>query len=548
MLNSVTFSPIYTPNRTEKVSAFLDSYFYLGGKRTKVIDKSTELGLRFAIQDQGREVSTAEKVLKILSWIFIPIVIVAWLLRQALHLYLHLTYPCVYLDAPLSEALQKDIITTCQKIAYATKFRTILTTEEEACQELIAEGITLIKPEEEFANVLPERFYLDSRTSQTFYILGSQQQLSALYLNLYDLILSGRNLISESELTGKKDKKSIEKSLKDNFGITAKISRLPNQKQGIHHGLKAEFSFEYYPEYTCTLNDDSISIHKAAPSPQIDLEEATVARFVRNVLEARHKESSTFISWPKYVGCDMSSGIVVLDDEEEYKQLVVSSPQGETAANLSLFSVQSFIDCYRSMKNRHVVPYILGQQAAFKHRQNKYQLIMNESGSRLPMDSYESRKNVMSAFLRQVPSTFLKEVLEEATFEEVAAALDSLDHQKIARALNLDEVRIPKAFILQRRPDLRGCSDKQIKLKLAIQLIGGILSDLTAPEIFIHYKEKDDSPQGFKTTFWGHLADPSGPGLPDSILAQLERMHVIDGYSEVNRGMYVRLNLVNTDL
>ncbi|MEF9497090.1 DUF648 domain-containing protein [Chlamydia sp. 04-14] len=552
MLNSITFSPIYSPNRAEKLSALLDSYFYLGGKQTKVIDKSTELGLRFAVQHQGRAISTAEKVLKILSWIFVPIVILAWLLRQALHLYLHIAYPCVYLDTPLSESLQKDIVTTCQKISSSLKSKTILTTENEAYQELCAEGITIVKPKEEFANTLPERFYLDSRKSHTFYILGNQDQISVHYSDLYNLILSGRNLISEIELTNESDKKSIEKCLKDRLGITAKISRLPKQKQGIFGGLKAEFSFDNYPDYVCSLNDDSISIHEITNSSQVELKEMTVARFVRNVLESRHTEgkaSGSYISWPKYIGSDMSSGIVVLDDEEEHKQVIVTNPQGETEANLKLFSSQSFIECYQSMKNRHMVPYILGEQAAFKHHQNRHQLIMNESGSRLPMDSYENRKNVISAFLRQVPSAFLGEVLNKATSEDVSAALESLDRTKIARSLNLGAVTIPRDYILQKRPQLGALSDKQIKLQLAIEFITEILSptDPNTVEIFIPYKEQNTTESTSSTTFWGNLSDSIRTGFTNSVLIQLEKMHIIDGYTEVNRGVYVRLNSVRTD-
>ncbi|SYX09038.1 Family of unknown function (DUF648) [Chlamydia poikilotherma] len=552
MLNSVTFSPIYSPNRAEKFSALLDSYFYLGGKQTKVIDKSTELGLRFAVQHEGRAISTVQKILKILSWIFVPIVILAWLLRQALHLYLHIAYPCVYLDTPLSESLQKEIITTCQKISYFLNFKTILTREDEAYQELDAEGITIAKPKEEFANALPERFYLDSHKSHTFYILGNRDQFNTQYLDLYNLVHSGRNLISEFELTGNNDKKSIEKCLKDSLGITAKISRLPKQIQGIHGGLKAEFRFDSYPDYVCLLNDNSISINEITNSSQVESKEIAVARFVRNVLESRHiekKGDSSYISWPKYIGCDMSSGIVVLDDEEEHKQLIITNPQGETTANLKLFTSQSFIECYQSMKSKHIVPYILGEQAAFKHHQNRHQLIMNESGSRLPMDSYENRKNVMSAFLRQVPSAFLGDVLNNATFEEVGAALESLDREKIARSLNLSPVTIPRAYLLQKRPELRALSDKQIKLQLAIEFITEILSptDPNTVEIFIPHKEQNTAVSGSSTTFWGNLSDPIRIGLTNSILIQLEKMHIIEGYTEVSRGVYIRLNSIKTD-
>ncbi|WP_375793450.1 DUF648 domain-containing protein [Chlamydia sp. 12-01] len=547
MLNSVTFSPTYSPNLIEKFSAALDSYFYLGGKQTKVLDKSTELGLRLAVQHQGRAVSTIEKVLKILSWILVPIVILAWLLRQALHLYLYVAYPCVYLDAALPDSLQKDIFTTCQKISHTLNHKTILTTKEEAYQELQSEGITVVKPSKEFSNVLPERFYLDSHKSHTFYIMGERDHFDTHCLDLYNLIQAGRNLISGFELTGKNDKKSIQAILKKQLGITAKITSLPKQKQELYSGLKAKFYFDNYPSYVCILNDDSMNIHDVTGSYADPLKETAVASFVKNVLESRlleKKENNSFISWPRYIGCEMNSGIVILDDEEENKQVIVSDPQGHTDANLRFFSAQSFIECYHSMKKRDLVPYILGEQATFRHHQNKHQLIMNELGSRLPMDSCVSRSFIMSAFLRQVPSAFLSDVLKEATLQEVASALRSLDHTKIARSLDLNAITIPKAYILQEKSELRSYSDKQIKLQLAIEFIKEILSNKssTTEEIFIPYKEQSLSSPTIRTTLWGHLSNTARTGLVNSILMQLESMHVIERFTEVNRGVYVHLN------
>ncbi|BAE81224.1 hypothetical protein [Chlamydia felis Fe/C-56] len=554
MLNSVTFTPTYSPSRVEKLSAVLDSYFYLQGKKTKVIDKSTELGLRFAVQHQGHSVPTTEKVLKVLSWIFIPIVIVAWILRQALHLYLHIAYPCVYLDTPLPEALQKDVFTTCQKISRTLNSSTILTMPEEKYQELKAEGISIEKPKGEFSTALPVRFYLDSRKSHTFYLLGQRDQFDTHCLDLYHLIQKGKNLISEFELTGKNDKKSIEKLLRTRLGIAAKITNLPNQnQQALYRGLKAEFYFDNYPSYVCSLEDNTISLHDVAGSYQDEFKEVDVARFVRNVLEARHlekKESHSYISWPKYIGCDMSSGVVILDDEEENKQLITTTPQGNTEANLKFFSSQAFIDCYKNMKKGHMVPYVLGEHAAFKHHQNKYQLIMNESGSRLPMDSCESRQHVMTAFLRQVPSAFLGDVLKEATPQEVASALRSLDREKIARSLNLNRITIPKEHILQKKQHLRLLNDKQIKLQLAIEFIAEIVPSILprTEGIFIPYREQSCVSSETPLTLWGILAGSTKDSFTNSILLQLVEMHILEGFTEVKCGLHVRLNTRQIDL
>ncbi|QEM73901.1 DUF648 domain-containing protein [Chlamydia abortus] len=545
MLNSVTFSPLYSPSRLERFSAALDAYFYLGGKQTKVIDKSSELGFRLVTQHDTRAVSTIEKILKIFSWIFIPVTITAWLLRIALHLYLHIMYPCIYLDTALPEALQKDIFTTCQKISHTLNTKTILTTEADAYQELSNEGITLLKPQEEFSTVLPERFYLDSRESHTFYLLGRRDKIDAQGLDLYNLIQLGRNFISGHEVKGKNIKKSIEICLKDRFGITAKITSLPKPNQALYHGLKAEFRFDNYPNYVCTLKDNSISIRMIVNSYADELEESAIATFVKNVLEARYleKRDSSHISWPKYVGCEMGTRVVILDDEEEHKEIIISTPEGDTTTNLRYFSSKSFVECYHNMKKRNLIPYVLGQNAVFKHDQNRYQLIMNESGSRLLVTDTDQSKTVMSAFLRQVPSAFLKDVLREATAQEVTVALPSLDMKKIARSLNLDQVTIPKSHILSHKPLLRGLSDKEIKLELAREFIEKILfpTHPSSEEIFIPYREEHSPNSLSSMTIWGCLANATSNSLIRSILMQLEEMHIIARFTEVHRGVFVRL-------
>ncbi|WP_139414574.1 DUF648 domain-containing protein [Chlamydia abortus] len=545
MLNSVTFSPLYSPSRLERFSAALDAYFYLGGKQKKVIDKSSELGLRLVTQHDTRAVSTIEKILKIFSWIFIPITITAWLLHISLHLYLHIMYPCIYLDTALPEALQKDIFATCQKISHTLNTKTILTTEADAYLELSNEGITLLKPQKEFSTVLPERFYLNSRESHTFYLLGRRDKIDAHGLDLYNLIQLGRNFISGHEVTSKNIKNSIEICLKDRFGITAKITSLPKQNKALYLGLKAEFRFDNYPNYLCTLKDSSISIRMIVNSYADELEESAIATFVKNVLEARYleKRDSSHISWPKYVGCEMGARVVILDDEEKHKEIIISSPEGDTTTNLRYFSSKSFVECYHTMKKRNLIPYVLGQNAVFKHDQNRYQLIMNESGSRLLVTDADQSKTVMSAFLRQVPSAFLKDVLREATAQEVTVALPSLDIKKIARSLNLDQVTIPKSHILSYNPLLRGLSDKEIKLELAMEFIEKILfpTHPSSEEIFIPYREGHSPNSLSSMTVWGCLANATSNSLISSILMQLEDMHIIARFTEVHRGVFVSL-------
>ncbi|AFS21879.1 DUF648 domain-containing protein [Chlamydia psittaci] len=547
MLNSVTFSPLYSPSRVERFSAALDSYFYLGGKQTKVIDKSSELGIRLVTQHETRAISTVEKILKIFSWIFIPITITAWLLRLALHLYLHIAYPCIYLDAALPEALQKDIFITCQKISHTLNTKTILTTEADAYQELSNEGITLLKPQEECLNVLPERFYLDSRESYTFYFLGRRDKIDTHSLDLYNLIQLGRNFIAGYGLTNKNVKKSIAICLKDRFGITAKITSLPKQNQALYQGLKAEFRFDNYPNYVCTLKDNTISMRRVVNSYAEELEVSAIATFVKNVLEARYleKRDSSHISWPKYVGCDMGARVVILDDEEEHKEIITSTPEGDTTTNLRYFSSKSFVECYHNMKKRNLVPYILGKNAVFKHHQNRYQLIMNEVGSSLPVEDVDkSTKHVMSAFLRQVPSAFLKDVLREATAQEVTVALPSLDIKKIARSLDLDQVIIPKSHILIHKPLLRGLSSKEIKLELAIEFIQQFLSPAhsSREEVFIPYRQEYSPNSPSSMTIWGCLSNTINNNLINSILMQLVEMHVIERFTEVYRGVFVRVS------
>ncbi|EPP32926.1 hypothetical protein CP8484711_1298 [Chlamydia psittaci 84-8471/1] len=173
------------------------------------------------------------------------------------------------------------------------------------------------------------------------------------------------------------------------------------------------------------------------------------------------------------------------------------------------------------MKKRNLVPYILGKNAVFKHHQNRYQLIMNEVGSSLPVEDVDkSTKHVMSAFLRQVPSAFLKDVLREATAQEVTVALPSLDIKKIARSLDLDQVIIPKSHILIHKPLLRGLSSKEIKLELAIEFIQQFLSPAhsSREEVFIPYRQEYSPNSPSSMTIWGCLSNTINNNLINSIL------------------------------
>ncbi|WP_348664106.1 DUF648 domain-containing protein [Chlamydia vaughanii] len=551
MLNPVTFSSGYVPSIAERMSSRLDSYFYLGGEQIKVLDKSTKLGLRFAIHTHGRNVSVIEKVLKILSWIFIPLVIFAWLLHKALHTYLHFKYPCLYLDTPISKYLEKEIVYTLQAIHKIKSSQTILTSDREIKGCIQAEGIFLDESDQEseeinevIQNSLMGRFSTDFKPSYKFHFINPRTSYDRICNDLHNLIHNGRNLINGSYLSRNASIASIEKQLDTTLGIKAKISRLP-KKENFNQGLKATFSFLEYPEYTCILTDDSVRLNKKNPTLEDEYRQTAMAKFIKRTCEARQgeeTEKNSYLSWPKYVGCCLAADVVILDEEESDRKILSTDVQGSTSTNLSLFSSQAFVQCYKAMKKHLIVPYSQGKEAAFT-LQERYKLIMSESGSYLPLDSTENRRSAMTAFLRQVPRAFLRDVLSAMDASDVALALPSIDYVKLAHAIDLIPIVLPGKHILSNFPQASRCSsDKELKLALIINFIQEILDNETNEEVFIPYKNVDEQQNLSTNTLWGDLAYSPVSSLTGGVLCQLEKMHVISSYTTVQRGVFIRVN------
>ncbi|SPN73322.1 Family of unknown function (DUF648) [Chlamydia serpentis] len=83
-MKTYNFSPSINLSWSESLMVQLDSYFFLGGQKTKVI-AITPSGLRFCSTSTNK-ISTTQKILKILSFIFFPIVLIVLALRYFLHL------------------------------------------------------------------------------------------------------------------------------------------------------------------------------------------------------------------------------------------------------------------------------------------------------------------------------------------------------------------------------------------------------------------------------------------------------------------------------
>ncbi|BAA99184.1 hypothetical protein [Chlamydia pneumoniae J138] len=83
MMEVYSFSPSVRTSFQHRVMAALDNWFFLGGRRLKVVSlDSCNSGQAC---EEYVPISTTEKVLKILSYLLIPIVIIALLIRYLLH-------------------------------------------------------------------------------------------------------------------------------------------------------------------------------------------------------------------------------------------------------------------------------------------------------------------------------------------------------------------------------------------------------------------------------------------------------------------------------
>lgn len=83
-MNTYTFSPTLQKSFSLFLLEKLDSYFFFGGTRTQIL-VITPTNIRLAAKKRGCKVSTIEKIIKILSFILLPLVIIAFILRYFLH-------------------------------------------------------------------------------------------------------------------------------------------------------------------------------------------------------------------------------------------------------------------------------------------------------------------------------------------------------------------------------------------------------------------------------------------------------------------------------
>ncbi|BAE81220.1 hypothetical protein [Chlamydia felis Fe/C-56] len=110
----IIFSDYSKPSFLEKTVSFLDSCFYLEGKQTYVVARDPQD--RFlSVTVPGKTLSTCEKVLKIISWVLIPLTIIALALRNLLHAYLSYKGRIVCLDSLVS-AEERQLLISCPDV------------------------------------------------------------------------------------------------------------------------------------------------------------------------------------------------------------------------------------------------------------------------------------------------------------------------------------------------------------------------------------------------------------------------------------------------
>ncbi|AGW38046.1 hypothetical protein CPE1_0559 [Chlamydia pecorum PV3056/3] len=99
-MESITLYSWDTASLSAKCAVLLDRYFYFGGEQTQII---TTDGKSYVIcrRIHGSHVSLLEKVLKIISYLFLPILILALLLRAILHITYRVTF--IYVDSSTPE-------------------------------------------------------------------------------------------------------------------------------------------------------------------------------------------------------------------------------------------------------------------------------------------------------------------------------------------------------------------------------------------------------------------------------------------------------------
>ncbi|WP_201456965.1 DUF648 domain-containing protein [Chlamydia sp. 17-3921] len=112
------FALTVSPTCLEKLLNIIDNYLNLGGKRTVVVASSWRYDI--ALTEQSH-ISTCEKILKILSFIFFPIVLIALALHYFLHTYYEKTHKIFYLDSNVSEKDKAFLITHPHLVLEAVK-------------------------------------------------------------------------------------------------------------------------------------------------------------------------------------------------------------------------------------------------------------------------------------------------------------------------------------------------------------------------------------------------------------------------------------------
>lgn len=77
------------PTYCDKIVSKLDNYFYFGGKQIEIVGRNEQTQKIICMSSSGRHVPIAEKIIKILSYVLLPIVCMALLIRFLLHKALH---------------------------------------------------------------------------------------------------------------------------------------------------------------------------------------------------------------------------------------------------------------------------------------------------------------------------------------------------------------------------------------------------------------------------------------------------------------------------
>ncbi|WP_375793449.1 DUF648 domain-containing protein [Chlamydia sp. 12-01] len=86
------------PSYFDRVISTVDNYFYFGGRQIEIIARNEATRELICLSNPGRSVSTAEKVVKILSYLIFPIVLIALLIRFLLHKVLHKNHKIILID------------------------------------------------------------------------------------------------------------------------------------------------------------------------------------------------------------------------------------------------------------------------------------------------------------------------------------------------------------------------------------------------------------------------------------------------------------------